>query len=179
MILNILKGDITAPGNKSDIVIGMNSLLQDVTGIGLPFVKDRIPPSALQLGSVLTYDFDGDRRLHMIICHNLGVGGWADADKHVRFGLDYLEYVDRTDPYGEGRHSYSIVQIGKGRVGIRDGADHAAINRAMADSFLPLDLYVYDQDRATVEAGQNWKPLRPLRTWNQVTGERPILQAAA
>src|SRR4051812_21268231 len=105
MIESIVIGDILSPSNPRDIIIGMNTDLEDVTGIGLRFVRNVIPLLALDLGSVISFDFDQKRKLHMIICHKLGKGGWADAEQYVRFGLDYLEHLNDT-----GRQ-YSIVQI--------------------------------------------------------------------
>ncbi|MES2994848.1 MAG: hypothetical protein V4681_02365 [Patescibacteria group bacterium] len=156
----------------------MNSSLADVTGIGLPFVKNSIPSQALQLGSVITYDFDGKRRLHMIICHDLGDGGWECSERYVRFGMDYLEHVDRIDTYGEGHRSYSIVRVGTGRVGSRDGADHIAINRAMADSFLIVDLYVWKREELMADVRAMRAPLKPYRAWSSSVGEVPLLLAA-
>lgn len=39
MITAIKVGDITSPANPKHIIIGMNSKLNDVTGIGRPFVN--------------------------------------------------------------------------------------------------------------------------------------------
>ena len=178
MIREIIPDDITAANNKSDIIIGMNSILSDVTGIGLRFVQNSVPSQALQLGSVITYDFDGKRRLHMIICHHLGEGGWDHADRYVRFGMDYLEHADRIDAYGEGKRDYSIVRIGTGRVGARDGADHIAINRAMAESFLTVDLYVWKRTELMADVRAMRAPLRPHRAWSSSVGEVPLLLAA-
>lgn len=168
MIRDIIHDDITSRKNPGDIIIGMNTDLQDVTGIGRRFVRNLIPQAALQLGSVITFQFDEQRRVHMIICHTLGKGGWAHAPQHVRFGMDYLNHLD------DGR-DYSIVRIGKGRIGRRDGADFSAIHQAMADSYLLADLYVYDMPKQEAMAEAFALP-RPLRAWSVAEGE---LQVAA
>jgi hypothetical protein len=159
----------------------MNGQLDDVMGIGLPFVRDSIPTRAIQLGSVITFDFDSIRRLHMLICHNLGEGGWEGSERHVRFGLDYLDYLDKMErPQGSGAN-YSIVRIGTGRVGIRDGADPIALHRAMADSHLVTDLYVWDQPaaEARAEAQARFTPLRAVRAWSPGHGVERIPRAVA
>ena len=176
MICNIVTGDITSRDNPADIIIGMNSELSDVTGIGLPFVKDAIPTRLIQLGSVITFDFDGDRRLHMIICHHLGQGGWDGAERHVRFGLDYLDHLEQM--HNERDRQYSIVQIGTGRVGMRDGADHTAIHLAMAQSHLELELFVF-KPLQVANADVIAAPLRPMSAWSPIHGENEVRALAA
>lgn len=169
MIKNIKIGDITAPSNRCDIIIGMNTDLEDVTGIGLRFVREVIPNAALQLGSVISFNFDARRKLHMIICHELHRGGWAGADRHVRFAMDYLDHLN------DEKRDHSIVQIGTGRVGVRDGADAASIRTAMAESFLAVDLFVFD-GKPAMEAVASIPPLRALHAWSPLSGE--LLMAA-
>ena len=178
MIRDFITGDITARSNKSDIIIGMNTALDDVTGIGFPFVKNSVPTRMLQLGSVISYDFDGTRKLHMIICHHLGEGGWEYADRYVRFGLDYLDHLDRDTQAGDGGRSYSIVRIGTGRIGTRDGADFQAIHRAMADSFLTVDLYLFKREQQSADV-RAIRPLQPFRAWNSALGEENLVRLAA
>lgn len=104
----------------------------------------------------------------MLICHEIGKDGWACADEYVRFGMDYLWHTEG------GRH-YSAVQIGTGQVGKRDGADSTAIRSAMADSFLPIDLYVYlSTVRQVIEATTVHPPLRAFRAWHPTHGEERI-----
>lgn len=170
-------GDITAPENKSDIIIGMNSQLSDVTGIGLPFVKDAVPTRAIQLGSVITYEFDTVRKLHMLICHSLGNGGWRDSERYVRFGLDYLAHVNQMEM--EKETNYSIVNIGTGRVGTRDGSDPIGIKRAMADSHLVIDLFVYTPPSVHADVRAARAPLRLVGAWSPHYGEERIPLAAA
>ena len=172
MIKNILVGNILAPENKFDIVIGMNTAFDDVRGIGKPFVERINKTRKIRLGTVVTFDYDGRRELHMIVCHRLGKGGWKNAEQYVRFGMDYLW---KSDPVSK----YSIVNIGTGRVGIRDGADHAAIRSAIASSFLPVDLYILNErERIPAEATATVMPFKPIRMWDMEAGEVPI-QAAA
>lgn len=172
MIEEIVPGDITSPNNRRDIIIGMNTDLEDVLGIGRTFVKNIVPMMAIELGSVLTFDFDKKRKLHMIICHALGKGGWRGADKYVRFGMDYLDHLNDS-----GRR-YSIVQIGTGRVGRRDGADHALIRTAMTNSYLPVNLYIYEPAVEVVATAIQLKPMVMTAAWNPQHGPIP-LQAAA
>lgn len=175
MLNNIVHGDITDPRNRADIIIGMNTALTDVRGIGLPFVKDAFPTRLIQKGSVLTFQYDEHRRLHMLVCHDLGEGGWVNAERHVRFGLDYLNHLQEEE--SEEERIYSIVHIGTGRVGQRDGADPAAIKRAIADSHLMVDLFIYNPpQKAQVDVVV---PLRPLRVWSPNFGEGLPLQMAA
>ena len=180
MLREFINGDITASTNRSDIIIGMNDELADVTGIGLKFVRDSIPTRAIQLGSVISFDFDETRKLHMIICHRLGPNGWGGADRHVRFGLDYLDHLDRMDsPTGSGRN-YSIVRIGTGRVGNRDGADHIAINSAMAASHLDMDMFIfYPPPRVSADVLAFRPPLTPFRAWSPTYGDEGPLRIAA
>ncbi len=168
MIRDIKVGDITSPSNPADVIIGMNSTLSDVTGIGLPFVKQIAAIHPIVRGSVLSFRFTPERNLHMIVCHAIDDGGWVNADMHVRFGMDYLWHT-------EAMRQYSIVQIGTGRVGRRDGADDIAIRSAMANSFLPVDLYVYDPAVHQVIANaMAQQPLRAYRAWHPIHGEERI-----
>ena len=172
MIEDIIIGDITSPQNRRDIIIGMNTDLNDVTGIGLRFVKNLIPLKALEPGSVLTSDFDDQRKIHMLICHRLGPAYWYNADQHVRFGMDYLHYTNNS-----GR-KYSIVQIGTGRIGQRDKADHAAIRKAMEESYLPVNLHILDIRSAEAISYANRAPLVATAAWNHRHGPIPLQLAA-
>jgi hypothetical protein len=172
VIENIIIGDITSPQNYRDIIIGMNTDLNDVTGIGLRFVKDLIPLKALELGSVLTFDYDDQRKIHMIICHHLGPTYWRNADQHVRFGMDYLHYTN------DSRRKYSIVRIGTGRIGQRDKADHAAIHKAMAESHLPVNLHILELQVAEAIVRAERAPLVAVAAWNHRHGPIPLQLAA-
>ena len=173
MIQDIVSGDITAPENPADIIIGMNSQLSDVTGIGRPFVNKLKTKHPIELGCVLSFEFDDERQLHMIICHHLGNGGWMGSDMHVRFGLDYLWQKP-----GHALRKFSIVKIGSGRVGQRDGANPAAILTSMTNSFLPVTLYLFNkrlQEEGVVAMKK--PPLRALRVWHPNHGEEVPLAA--
>lgn len=172
MIENIIPGDITHPSNPCDIIIGMNTALDDVRGIAFPFLRHVIPAAALELGSVISFNFDDARKLHMIVCHSLDARMWDKADMYVRFGMDYLQHLN------DSNRRYSIVQIGTGRVGLRDHADHAAIRTAMTTSFLPVDLYIYHPDARVAAASALAKPARPLSAWTMAEGSVPISMAA-
>jgi hypothetical protein len=110
----------------------------------------------------------------MIICHHLGEGGWEGAERHVRFGLDYLEHLDHMEEVAGLNRTYSIVRIGTGRVGTRDGADHMCLHQAMADSHLILDLYVYERPQLAEDVSAKIVPLRPFRAWSPNFGEEAI-----
>jgi hypothetical protein len=167
MIRNIVTGDITDPMiNPGDIIIGMNSKLTQASAIGRPFVRNVEVIKQIDLGSVLTFNFEPGRLLHMLICHKIGKGGWASADKFVRFCLDYLWKE-------HGRRQYGVVQIGTGSIGKRDGADSAAIRTAMTTSFLEMDLFIRpEEEEAATRVTQT--PLVPFRTWSMDKGEREI-----
>jgi len=169
MIKNIKVGDITSSRNHADIIIGMNSSLSDVSGIGIPFVKKIQTVHPITLGSVLSFEFSSTRNLHMIVCHHLGDGGWIGADEHIRFGMDYLWHTEGA------KRRFSIVQIGTGRVGARDGASHIEIRTAIATSFLLVDLYVYapEKETATAHVAQV-APLRAYRAWHPVFGQEVL-----
>lgn len=168
MILDIIAGDITHPDNRDDIIIGMNVKLSEVTSIGLPFVNQIDLKHALVPGSVLSFPFRDGRFLHMLICHELGVGGWEGAAEHVRYGLDYLRH---TEPL----RSYSIVKIGSGKIGKRDGANVSEMIGAIANSNLPVVLYVYDAAaEATLQRVIEMPPLRASRAWHPVYGEERV-----
>jgi hypothetical protein len=136
--------------NRRHIVVGMNVDLVEPSAIPRPYV-DKLRESldcSLELGTVLSFDVKTRpemgfcQRLHAVVCHTVHrIGrGWNGADRHVRFALDYLHYTERHT--GE----FSIVRIGTGPVGLRDGADHAAILTAMNNSFLPLTLYIRPEE---------------------------------
>lgn len=170
-IQSINPEDITSPKNKHDIVIGMNSILSEPSALGRRVLGGKSITRDLTLGDVITFDFDPGRKLHMIICHHIGKGGWAHAEKYIRTGLDYLWHSGRDD------QQFSIVRIGTGLVGRRDGADAAAIHSAMATSYAPLHLFVWDPVEQIV-ARAALPPLRPLHAWNIAKGERRIRMAA-
>jgi hypothetical protein len=172
MIEDIVVGDILSLQKKADIIIGMNTELSDVLGIGKRFVAQIRKTRSIALGSVISFEYDRTRELHMLVCHELGSGGWANADKNVRYGMDYL-WNKRPD------RKYSIVQIGTGRVGRRDGADHAAIRGAIASSYLRADLYVLPQDGDEIPAAATGRiHMAPVRMWDITRGEVPLQVAA-
>ena len=170
-IKSIRVGNILSPDNPTDIIIGMNAEFDDVTGIGKPFIDQIVKTRDVSLGSVITFDYDGSRQLHMLICHHLLKGGWDRADHYVRYGMDFLW---NSDP----NRDYSIVNIGTGRVGKRDNADHAAIRTAMSTSFLPVDLFVLNESERPAAAMAQVIPLKPLRMWDMARGETDIRLAA-
>ena len=183
MIRDIKLGDITSPANPADIIIGMNSTLSDVTGIGLEFIRDIPVIYPIVLGSVFSFEFTPERNVHMIICHTIGEGGWANADRYVRYGLDYLWKTEEAQYTGEhgmdhlltgSPRRYSIVQIGTGRVGKRDGADHALIRSAIAESYLPVDLYVYDPTLRQLVEQAKCPPMKAFRAYHPLHGEERI-----
>lgn len=164
MIIGTATGDITSPRNTRDIIIAMNDEFEDVTGIGRRFVENLVGVTP-ELGSVVTFKFDSIRRVHMLVCHKLGPKGWHQAERHVRYGMDYINHLNDNP-----RRGFSIVEIGTGRVGRRDGADPAAIRKAMEESYLPAVLYKREERAAAVV--DLWsRPLTPLVAWAPVTGQ--------
>jgi hypothetical protein len=169
MIKDIKVGNILDRENRADIIIAMNAQFDDVQGIGKPFVARIKRTREVKLGSVVSFRYDRDRELHMLVCHNLGKGGWKTAEQHVRYGMDYLMHLapDR---------EYSIVKIGTGRVGKRDGANPAIIHSAMATSFLPVTMFVLNEPmEIPAEASAS---IIPFRVWNIDDGAKEIRVAA-
>jgi hypothetical protein len=173
VIQEIHYGDITNPDNRRDIIIGMNTALAEASVIGRRVLLGKTLTRPLSLGDVVTFEFDHERQLHMLICHELGKPGWRHADRYVRFGLDYLWQCDNASV------DYSIVEIGTGPVGRRDRADAAAILTAMTNSFLPLHLFIHPEQReAHMAEVVGFPPLRSLRIWRVDEGEEDIRVAA-
>ncbi len=163
-IMQIHDGDITASSNPHDIIIGMNTRLAEASAIGRKVLIGKKVSREIELGSVVTFQFDRGRQLHMVVCHHLAKGGWTLADRYIRFGLDYLW---QRSPAAQ----FSIVQIGDGKIGRRDGADVGAIMTAMASSYASLHLYIWKSEPRRVAEVQVL-PLRPIRTWSMERGER-------
>lgn len=173
MIKEILYGDITDEKKHSgDIIIAMNTELKEASAIGRTFTCTTSIKEQVNLGSVLTFQFDSERLLHMLICHRIGLGGWMDADKYVRYCLDYLwqQHRDR---------AYSIVQIGKGLVGQRDGADVPAIRTAMTNSFLEMDLVILPPEAEEIQVAVKVAPMVPFRVWDMERGEQEFVLRVA
>ena len=169
MIRNVIVGDIAGEKNESDIIIGMNTTFSEIYGISKPFIDKVTLTHPVTLGSVVSFNFTPKRNLHLLVCHNAGEKGWARAPEYVRFGLDYLHHTE-----GEDR-TFSIVRIGAGRIGSRDGANHAEILTAMANSHLPVDLYVRDPATQEQETdGVNVRYLHAYRHWNPQFGEQLV-----
>lgn len=166
MIEGIVVGDILSPTNRRDIIIGMNTTLGEVNGIGRPFVR-KYPDAEFDRGSVLTFNLDESRKLHMIICHKLGLDGWVEAEKYLRFGLDHL------DQYNDQDRKYSMVNVGTGMIGQRDGANPSAMLCAMANSHLSVMLYVLG-GLASERVMQKYPPLRALHAWSPVEGPMAV-----
>lgn len=172
MILDFLAGDILADDVTDDIIIGMNSQLQEVQGIGLPFTWQIQHNKPLKLGTVFSFELDAVRKLHMIICHHLGQGGWENSDQYLRFGMDYIRQT-------EGPRPCSMVKVGTGHIGQRDGADVPKIISAIADSHLAVTLYVYRPHEPEAVEARVALPLPSLvayRAWNHEDG--PLSLAA-
>lgn len=167
MIKEIITGDVTdSKLNPGDIIIGMNSKLAQASAIGRPFINNINVVKQIDLGSVLTFEFEKGRHLHMLICHTIGKGGWKHADKFIRFCMDYLWKE-------HGNRKYGIVQIGMGPIGKRDGADPSVIRTAMTNSFLEVNLFIQPERREAV-ASVARPPLIPFRAWSMEKGEREI-----
>lgn len=170
VIIEAVSGNILSPANTDDIIIGMNTELKDVRGIGNPFVW-RIPSKnrPIPLGTVLSFHRERGQQLHLIVCHELGKGGWTDSEKYIRFGMDYLWDRDRN-------RRFSMVQVGTGRIGRRDGAEFEKISAAITNSFLPVTLYVYNPPEEVAAEVRAVPPitLSAFRSWGMETGEELI-----
>lgn len=172
MIIGHQVGDITHPNNRRDIIIAMNTKLADVTKIGRPFVEGKyLKNGELELGSVLTYNFEssGRRRLHMMICHKLGEGGWDNAPQYLRFGLDHLWFNNR-------QRRFSVVAIGTGRVGKRDGANVSDINTALATAHLEMTLFIQGEERIAIATAL--RQIVPSKVWQPSYGSEELQVAA-
>lgn len=171
MILDVIQGDILNPSNPNDIIIGMNTELKEVFGIGLPFTWQIQHKQPIPLGTVFSFEFDKERRLHLIICHKIGTDGWTGADKYIRFGMDYLWHTEPSN------RTFSMVKVGTGHIGKRDGANVPDIMSAIASSHLPVTLYVYTPlEKEAVEARAQTPPstLTAYRSWNFQEGEMAL-----
>ncbi len=170
MILDILEGDILARDNPADVIIGMNDELKEVFGIGLRFTWQIQLNKPLRLGSVFSFELDESRKLHMIICHSIGKDGWVSADKYIRFGMDYLWHRE------VGRQ-FSMVKVGTGKLGKRDGADFAAIMSAIATSHLGVKMYTYNPPETVAVEARQVVPMPSLvayRSWSLEEGEQAL-----
>lgn len=121
----------------------MNTTLEDLTLLGSEYAgslsKKLTHP--IELGSVLSFDMNGGgRMLHMLICHHIGYQGWREAPRFIKFCLNKIEQDKRL--YGTtGKMGFSIVHIGNGPIGTRDGSDPEENLRAIKESRLPVTLY--------------------------------------
>ncbi len=104
----------------------------------------------------------------MLICHHLGKDGWVGADMHVRYGMDYLWQTEKHTEL------FSIVAIGTGRIGTRDGADTPAIRSAMANSYLPADLFIYQKPEKVAAHDAVLLPLKAYRHFHPTYGEERL-----
>ena len=175
MIKDIVVGDITSPDNPADIIIAMNTTMEDLTELAKRFAK-RLPAveEPFELGSVLSFRFDQSRNIHMLICHRIGFGGWESADKYVRFGLDYLWNMDN-EVNETPERKYSIVKIGTGPIGLRDGADSVAIRTAIDTSYLPVTMWIRDPELGYAVT-KTIEPRYVYRTWSPTVGQEDLLR---
>ncbi len=144
MIFEKINGDIlsTTDNPFGYIIIGMNTDLRELTPLARNFVGGSIT-GPVEKGSVMTFKYDGLRRIHMIIIHDLNPKGWEEAPKYLRLGLDILWMQSQKERGGEfmdGR-GFNIVQIGNGKIGKKYNANVYELERAMQESFLPLTLF--------------------------------------
>ena len=149
-------GDITSFTNKSHIVFAMNDTLEEATPLIAPYVEKLAfgPENPLTLGSVLSFPFTNGRKLFLVICHKIGFGGWEGADQYLRFGLDWINH------YKQKGDTFSIVEVGTGPSGMRDGADAASLKTAIATSYLPVYLFVREEVKVmAAAAAANKAPL--------------------
>lgn len=166
MIITTLTGNITIlnQDEPSDIIIGMNTELGQLDSLLLPKQWHANLKAPFALGSVLSFQLDRKRQLHMLICHHLGKDGWRDADKYVRIGMDHLwlQYKEHRD--------FSVVKIGAGRVGAAGGANVNEIHEAMAASFLPVTLVMHEASRPVDISSIKSTQLSRPKVWSPQTG---------
>lgn len=158
MILQEKHGDITylVDNPYGDIIIAMNTELKELTRLGRRFVGGSIS-GPVEKGSVLTFKYDELRRIHMIVIHDLEPNGWDGAEEYLRYGLDDLWKEAQEE---DRDREFSIVQIGKGPVGRKYGADPIALRKAMEDSHLNMTLFIQDE-KAPVAAAVRPKLISP------------------
>jgi hypothetical protein len=166
VIIETVAGDIESPDNPRDPIIGMNPTLSERTPFALSVSNRHKIVTPVEMGSVLSFDYRDGRKVHMLVCHEIGQGGWKDAGKYVRWCLDYLWY---TAP----ERQYSVVHIGTGRIGKRDGADGAAIMTALAQSHLEMVLYQKPKSEEVVgqQAVRPVAVIHAFRLWQPSKGE--------
>jgi len=163
-IAGVCDGDITAPDNERDIIVGISTQIPE--SIFGRRVSGRENFRERQLGDVITFKFDEKRLLHAIVCRSSGVGGWAAADEHIRVAIDCLRQ--------RGRTALSTVYIGRSKSGTREGADVVAIYQAMKESLPRLYIFWESEELVFVEEGENLPILKPFLLWNAGTGERNV-----
>jgi hypothetical protein len=89
----------------------------------------------------------------MLICHrDCSKGAGIKRINLSRFGMDYLDHNKEPD------QKFSVVQIGTGPIGLRDGADLSAIMTAISTSFLPVTLCLREE-AMVMTAGAKRAPL--------------------
>ena len=70
---------------------------------------------------------------------------------------------------------FSIVNIGTGEIGQRDGADAVALRTAITSSFLPVTLFVR-AFRSPSYVPVEREPLRAFRAWSPIQGQRSLVE---
>ncbi len=121
MIVERVCGDIFASAHKH-IAFAVNTRGDNNSGFA-GVVSGRYWPEIehtgrVRLGATASH-VAGKRTYHALVCHRLGQGGWKETPKVVTECLDALDV-----PEGE---TIAVVLMGSGPIGLRDGADVAAI----------------------------------------------------
>jgi hypothetical protein len=80
--------------------------------------------------------------------------------------MDYLWQTEKQS------RQFSIVEIGTGRIGKRDGADPISIRTAMANSYLPATLFIHNPRELEPVHEVLSLPLVAYRSWNARQGEQ-------
>ena len=168
MIIDIVEGDIMAQHDKH-IIFGINQELEEPNQSIKRYIDDirKKFGKRLALGSYIEFRLNRiyEQKLYLVVCHNIGTGGWLNADKHVRFAFDSIYY----NTVGE----YATVRIGNGFVGKRDGADDSSILTSIQTSFLPVRLY-HTKERA--HYNQQFE-LIPMQIWTPKSGHEQLMVA--
>ena len=173
-ITDIVSGDIFDKKYKNnDIIIGMNPEFKNLSDLAIQALNitegNKINANDCDLdflGTVVTFESeDTKRRVHMILCHT--PEDWNDADKYIKQGMNSIFYTqDEMGNLSGGNHakrSYSIVKIGTGPEGIKNGADFSKIVEGMASSDLPVTMFVLPENQKALSITGEMSDMAPVR----------------
>jgi hypothetical protein len=169
MIKEKRKGDVMKRhDNPHDVGIAMNPKGEELREIGRRYWNRGPDDTEIPLGSVLSFIIDDEseceRRLHMFVCHRMGVGGWEYAHAHLLMGMQQL--WDQNRMAGEPGRIVAMVRMGAGDIGKRDGADPELLERYMDVSELPVIIYTRGDSLIPLSVGlHRFGPLQARSLW--------------